>query len=68
MSYKKGKQLFRVKSKNPQSSCVIQETTWFFNETCTDETRRNTQTKWDEHEDHKKDQAPVKQLRKHPGY
>lgn len=68
MSYKQGKQLFRVKSKNPQSSCVLQETTCFFNETCTDETRRNTQTKWDEHEDHKKDQVPVKQLRKHPGY
>ena len=68
MGHKKSEQLFRLKSKNPYLSYVIYEATCVCNKTCIDETRRNTQIRWDVHEDPKKDPVPVKHLRNHPGY
>ena len=51
---KKVKQMFKLKSRNPHTSCVIYEGVCSFQESYIGETVRNVETRWQEHEDKQK--------------
>ena len=61
-STKKVKQLFRLKDKNPHPACKIYEGVCSCGENYIGETKRNVQTRWNEHEDLRKDSEPAKHL------
>ena len=65
-STKKVKQLFRLKDKNPYPACRIYEGVCSCGENYIGETKRNVQTRWNEHEDPRKDSEPAKHLRDFP--
>ena len=65
---KKVKQMFKLKSRNPHTSCVIYEGVCSFQESYIGETVRNVETRWQEHEDKQKDREPAKHLKTNPTY
>ena len=65
---KKVKSLFNLKDRNPHPSCVIYEGVCSCGDIYIGETKRNTTTRWDEHEDTTKDSEPARHLkRNNPG-
>ena len=54
--------MFHLKDRNPYPSCVIYKGTCDCGATYIGETRRNTVTRWNEHEDIRKDSEPAKHL------
>ena len=65
---KKVRQLFPLKEKNPYPSCKIYEGVCSCKENCIDETKRNVITRWNEHENPKKDSEPAKHLFQRPDH
>ena len=68
VGYKKVKQLFQLKSKNPHPSCVIYKGTWTCKKSYIGENRHNIESWWEEHEDIQKDSEPAKHLRSYSGH
>ena len=60
---KKVKQFFNLKDKNPHPSCVIYEGVSYVGET-----RRNTEVRWSEHTDIKKDSELAKHLKQNTNH
>ena len=60
---KKIRSSFRLKDKNPFLACKIYEGTCFCSANYIGETKRNVETRWNEHENTNKDSEPGKQLR-----
>ena len=67
-STKKIRSLFRLKDKNPHPACKIYEGTCSCSANYIGETKRNVETRWNEHENPKKDSEPAKHLRDFPDH
>ena len=63
---KKVKSLFSLKDKNSCPACQIYKGTFVCDETYIGETIRNSEIRWNEHEDIHKESEPAKNLRKNP--
>ena len=63
---KKMKTLFTLKDRNPYPSCQIYQGTCTCGESYIGETIRNVKTRWEEHENIKKDSEPAKHLKTNP--
>ena len=60
---KKVEQLFKLKSRNPHSACVIYERVCVCKQGYIGETGRNIELQWEEHENISKDSDPAKHLK-----
>ena len=67
-STKKIRSLCRLKDKNPHLACKIYEGICSCTVNYIGETKRNVQTRWNEHENLNKDSEPAKLLRKFPDH
>ena len=67
-STKKIRSLFRLKDKNPHPACKIYEGICSCSANYIGETKRNVETRWNEHENPNKDSEPAKHLRKFPDH
>ena len=67
-STKKIRILFRLKDKNPHPACKIYEGICSCSANYIGETKRNVETRWNEHENPNKDSEPAKHLRKFPDH
>ena len=67
-STKKVKQLFRLKDTNRYPACKIYEGNCSCNKNYIGETKRNVQTRWNEHDDPRNDSEPAKHLREFPDH
>ena len=65
-SIKKIRSLFRLRVKNPHPACKIYEGICSCSANYIGETKRNVETRWNEHENPNKDSEPAKHLRKFP--
>ena len=63
-SAKKIRSLFGLKDKNPHPACKICEGICFCSANYIDETKKNVETRWNEHENPNEDSEPAKHLRK----
>ena len=63
---KKGKQFFKLRSRNTHSPCAIYKDVNSFQQSHIDETIRKVETKWQEHEYKRKDSEPSKHLSNNP--
>ena len=67
-STKKIKSLFRLKDKNPHPACKTYEGICSSSANYIDETKRNVETRWNEHENLNKHSEPAKHLREFPDH
>ena len=67
-STKKIRSLFRLKDKNLPPACKSYEDTCSCLANYIRETKRNVETRWNEHENSNKDSEPAKHLRDYPDY
>ena len=58
------KQFFKLKSRKPHSACVICDGGCVYEQTYIDETGRNVELRWEEHEGISKYSEPAKHLKK----
>ena len=65
-SIKKIRSLFRLRVKNPHPACKIYGGICSCSANYIGETKRNVETRWNEHENPNKDSEPAKHLRKFP--
>ena len=60
--------MFSLKDKNPYPACQIYKGECTCGETYIGETIRNVATRWEEHENVKKDSEPAKHLKNNPNH
>ena len=65
---RKIKTLFSLKSKNPHPSCKIYEGICSCGSSYIGETKRNTEVRWNEHNDPKGESEPAKHLYNNPSH
>ena len=65
---KKVKALFTLKDRNPYPACKVYEGTCICGSTYVGETVRNVVTRWEEHENTRKDSEPAKHIKNNPGH
>ena len=65
---KKVRQLFKLKDKNPHPSCKIYEGICTCSKTYIGETKRNVETRWNEHNNPNKNSEPAKHIRHNPDH
>ena len=62
------RQLFKLKDKNPHPSCKIYEGICTCSKIYIGETKRNVETRWNEHNNPNKNSEPAKHIRHNPDH